>query len=108
VAFVHPARPTAFNDTINTTKAVLLVSKKSEKNNKAVLANRDTYRAMTTESNNFCEAVVGSISSLSKKSPTHFTEATACKLLDAVWKVYTGLHVINMFGLQETSVACTL
>ena len=48
-------------------------------------------------------AVIGRtwISSLSKRSPIHFAEATTNKLLQAARKACTGLHVIDLFDHQD-------
>ena len=45
VAFVHPTRPKAFGDTINTTEAVSLASRKAEAIHRAKLADWATYHA---------------------------------------------------------------
>ena len=62
-----------------------------------------TYHAATTESNKFCVAIIGRtwISSLSKRSPIHFAEATTRKILNAAREVCTGLHVIDHLDLQN-------
>ena len=78
VAFVRPTRPKAFDDAIDTNKAVLLASRKAEAIHRAKLADWETYHAATTESNKFWVAVIGRtwISSLSKGGPIHFAEST--------------------------------
>ena len=103
MAFVHPTRPKAFNDAIDTNEAVLLASRKAEMIYKAKLAERATYHADTTESNKFCVAIIGRtwISSLLKGSPIHFAEATTHKILDVARKACTGLHVIDLLDLQD-------
>ena len=51
VAFVHPTRPNAFDDNIDTNEAVSLASRKAETIHRAKLANWATYHSATTESN---------------------------------------------------------
>ena len=102
-AFVHPTQPKAFDDSIDTTAAVSLASRKAETIHKAKLADWATYHAATTESNKFCVAVFGRtwISSLSKGSPIYFAEATTREIIDVARKACTGLHVINLLDLQD-------
>ena len=102
-AFVHPTRPNAFDDNINTNKAVSLASRKAEAIHRAKLADWVTYHAATKESNKFCVAVIVHtwISSLLKGSPIHFAEATTRKILNVARKACTGLHVIDLLNLQD-------
>ena len=53
LAFVHPTRPKAFDDAINTNEVVSLASRKAETIHRAKLADWATYHAATTESNKF-------------------------------------------------------
>ena len=103
VAFIHPTRPKAFDDAIDTTEAVSLASRKAEAIHRAKLADWANYHSATTESNKFCVAVIGRtwISSLSKGSPIHFSEARTREILDAARKACTGLHVIDLLNLQD-------
>ena len=103
VAFVHPTRPKAFDNAIDTNEAVSLASRKAETIHRAKLADWATYHAATTESNKFCVAVIGRtlISSLSKGIPIHFAESTTREILDAARKACTGLHVIDLLDLQD-------
>ena len=103
VAFVHPTRPKAFDNAIDTNEAVSLASRKAETINRAKLADWATYHAAKTESTKFCVAVIGRtwISSLSKGIPNHFAEATTHEILDGARKACTGLHDINLLNLQD-------
>ena len=103
VAFVQPTRPKAFDDAINTNKAVLLASRKAETIHRAKLADWETYHTTTTERNKFCVSVIGRtcISSLSKGIPIHFAKATTREILDVARKSCTGLHVIDLLDLQD-------
>jgi hypothetical protein len=59
VAFPHPTRPKAFDDDIDTKKAVSLASQKTETIHKVMITDWGTYRVATTKSNKFWVAGFG-------------------------------------------------